>query len=227
MDILQNIIKTLAKEEIKSYKLFTKRTHDFEERKDIELFDSIKKNSDELDVYHNNQLYKSKKPDTKYYRLKNKIADDLGIVLTNLNHRKPEIDALHLLSLAKIFALKKEWSLSLHYLKLAERRSVEKEDYALLESIYEQMIRISVSVSELSPSALVEKRNQNALKLNLLRELENNLAILSYEVKTTQNLTTKKEMLQWLDKTLKSTLKLSYVKKSPQLQIKIFQNWMI
>ena len=44
MDILQDFIKSLAKEEIKSYKLYSKRTHNFDIRKDIELFDSIKKN---------------------------------------------------------------------------------------------------------------------------------------------------------------------------------------
>ena len=73
MDILQDFIKALGKEEIKSYKLFTKRTHDFDSRKDIELFDSIKNNNEELDSYHNNRLYSSKKPDTKYYRLKTKL----------------------------------------------------------------------------------------------------------------------------------------------------------
>ena len=47
MDILQDLIKLLEKEEIKSYKLYTKRTHNFNDRKDIELFDSIKKQPEE------------------------------------------------------------------------------------------------------------------------------------------------------------------------------------
>ena len=109
MDILQDFIKSLAKEELKSYKLYSKRTHNFENRKDIELFESIKKNSEESDVFHHHAIYKKTKPDTKYYRLKNKITDDLGVVLTNLNHRKPEIDVLHLLALAKIFNQKKQF----------------------------------------------------------------------------------------------------------------------
>ena len=49
MDILQDLIKSLEKEELKSYKLYTKRTHNFDNRKDIELFDSIKKHAEEPD----------------------------------------------------------------------------------------------------------------------------------------------------------------------------------
>lgn len=224
MDILQDLIKSLEKEELKSYKLYTKRTHNFDTRKDIELFDSIKKQPEELDKYHFSIVYTGEKPDTKYYRLKNKIADDIGIVLSNLNHKKPETDTLHLISLAKIFNAKQKHNLALHYLKLAERRAIEKEEYALLEAIYEQMVRMSIQSTEESPTKIIEKRNENSQRLKLLQDLENNLAVLSYEVKTTQNLTTKKEITTWLNHTLKNTVKLSYVKNSVQLRIKIFQN---
>ena len=224
MDILQDLIKSLEKEELKSYKLYAKRTHNFEMRKDIELFDSIKKQNEESDKYHFNVIYKGAKPDTKYYRLKNKISDDIGIVLSNLNHRKSDIDTLHLIGLAKIFIAKKKYNLALHYLKLAERKAIEKEEYALLEAIYEQMVRMSIQNTEESPSEIIEKRNENSQRLKLLQDLENNLAILSHEVKTTQNLTSKKEITTWLNHTLKNTVKLSYVKNSAQLRIKIFQN---
>ena len=224
MDVLQDLIKSLEKEELKSYKLFTKRTHNFENRKDIELFDSIKKQGDESDKYHFNVIYKGTKPDAKYYRLKNKIADDIGIVLSNLNHKKSETDTIHLIGLAKIFNSKQKTNLALHYLKLAERRAIDKEEYALLEAIYEQMVRMSIKNTEESPTRIIEKRNENSQRLKLLQDLENNLAVLSHEVKTTQNLTTKKEITSWLNHTLKNTIKLSYVKNSAQLRIKIFQN---
>ena len=224
MDILQDLIKSLEKEELKSYKLYTKRTHNFNDRKDIELFESIKKQPDESDKFHFNTVYNAPKPDTKYYRLKNKIADDIGIILSNLNHKKSEIDVLHLVGLAKIFIGKQQYSLAIHYLKLAERRAIEKEDYALLEAIYEQMVRMSIQNTEESPTKIIEKRNENSQRLKLLQDLENNLAVLSYEVKTTQNLTSKKEITSWLNHTLKNTIKLSYVKNSAQLRIKIFQN---
>ena len=224
MDILQDLIRSLEKEELKCYKLYTKRTHDFADRKDIELFDSIKKHETETDKFHFEAVYTGTKPGTKYYRLKNKIADDIGIVLSNLNHKKSENDVLHLIGLAKIFNTKQQLGLSQHYLKLAERKAIEKEDFALLEAIYEQLVRISIQKAEESPLVIIAKRNENSQRLKLLQDLENNLAVLSHEVKTTQNLTSKKEITTWLNHTLKNTIKLAYVKNSLQLRIKIFQN---
>lgn len=224
MDILQDLIKSLEKEELKSYKLYSKRTHNFDKRKDIELFDSIKKHDTASDAYHFKNIYNSQKPDTKYYRLKNKIADDIGVVLSNLNHKKTDIDILHLIGLAKIFIGKQQNSLAVHYLKLAERKAIEKEDYAMLETIYEQQVRMCIQNMLEGPLTIIEKRNENSQRLKLLQDLENNLAVLSHEVKTTQNLTTKKEITTWLNHTLNNTIKLSYVKNSSQLRVRVFQN---
>ncbi|MES2565645.1 MAG: hypothetical protein V4565_02195 [Bacteroidota bacterium] len=224
MDILQNLIKSLEKEELKSYKLYAKRSHNFVDRKDIELFDLIKRNEKATDKNHFDVIYEGAKPDAKYYRLKNKIVDDIGVVLSNLNHKKSEIDVLHLLGLAKIFISRQHFSLAGHYLNLAERKALEKEEYAMLEAIYEQQVRMSIQNTSESPVIIIEKRNENNQRLKLLQELENNLAVLSHEVKTTQNLTTKKEITTWLSHTLKNTIKLSYVKSSAQLRMRIFQN---
>ncbi len=224
MDILQDLIGSLEKEELKSYKLYVKRTHNFDNRKDIELFNSIKGENNESDKYHFNSIYNGLKPDAKYYRLKNKIADDIGIVLSNLNHKKTETDTLHLIGLAKIFIRKQQFNLAVHYFKLAERKAIEKEEYAILETIYEQMVRMSIQNTQENPANLIEKRNENSQRLKLLQDLENNLAVLSHEVKATQNLATKKEITTWLNHTLKNTIKLSYVKNSSQLRIRIFQN---
>lgn len=224
MDILQELVQSLGKEELKSYKLYVKRTHNFNNRIDIDLFDSIKKFPNESDKFHFNKIYHIGKPDTKYYRLKNKIVDDIGTVLSNLNHRKPEFDVLYLIGLAKIFYSKQKYSLAIHFLKLAERRAIEKELYALLETVYEQLVKIYIQNSIDDPGKIISKRNENTKRLLLLQELENNLAVLSYEVKSTQNLTSKKQISTWLKHTLNNTLKLSYVKNSTQLRIKIFQN---
>ncbi len=224
MDILQSLIKSLEKEELKSYKLYTKRTHNFDERKDIELFESIKKHPTELDAFHFNSIYNGTKPDNRYYRLKNKITDDIAKVLSNLNYKKTENEVVHLIGLAKIFIVKSEQNLALHYLKLAERRALDKEDYALLEVIYEHQLKINLQQATQNPKEIVLKRNENSQRLRLLQELENNLSVLSYEVKTTQNITTNKEVLKWLNNTLTKTTKLPYVKNSVQLRIKLFQN---
>ena len=44
MRILETVIQSLSKEEIRFYKLFVGRTNQAKERKDLKLFDIIKKN---------------------------------------------------------------------------------------------------------------------------------------------------------------------------------------
>jgi hypothetical protein len=224
MDILQDLVKSLGKEELKSYKLFAKRTNDSDERRDILLFDSIKKHREKPDSYHSKLIYAIDKPDSKYYRLKSKVIDDIGSVLSHLYQKEDEINSVYLLQLAKIFKQKKVTHLSLHFLKLAEKKALKQEDFAALEAIYEEMIRINSIASDENPLYLIAQRSDNSKRLMLLQGLENNLAILSYQVKTTQNLTNHKEIKKWLNGILKTTLKHSYVKNSKLLRIKVFQN---
>lgn len=223
MDILQDIIRSLEKEEIKSYKLYARRTHDYSDRKDIELFGLIKKSPDAKDQEHAWEIYKEN-TGGKYYRLKNKIVDDLGVVLTSLHRNKAETETLHLASLARIFLKKQAYPLAHHYLLLAEKRAHAGEDYATLEIIYEQFIQLSIQQPALFSETLIHKREENSKRLALLQELENNFALLSHKLNTTQNLTTGDGFKKWIRETLHKTQRLSYVKNSATLRLKLFQN---
>jgi hypothetical protein len=224
MDILQNIIGALEKEEIKSYKLYSKRTHDFHNRMDIELFNSIKLNPEWDDAQHARLIYKKEKSDGRYYRLKHKISDDIGVVLSNLNRNEKNIQALHLLIISKIFFNKNQSQLAQHYLKLSEKKAIAQEDFAILESIYELFIQLSLHNIKESPEAYIKKREENSNRLALLRELENNFSLLSYKLKTTQNLAITKSFKAWLHSTLEKTQGMEYVKNSATLRFKVFQN---
>ncbi|MES2132048.1 MAG: hypothetical protein V4506_06830 [Bacteroidota bacterium] len=224
MDVLQNIIKSLEKEEIKSYKLYSKRTHDFNNRIDIELFNSIKSNPEWNDAQHFKLIYKAEKSDSRYYRLKNKISEDIGVVLSNLNRNEKDIEALHLLIIAKIFFKKNQAQLAQHYLRLSEKKAIAYEDYTTLEIIYELFIQLSLQNIKESPETYIKKREENSNRLGLLRELENNFSLLSYKLKTTQNLAITKSFKVWMHTTLEKTQGLDYVKNSATLRFKVFQN---
>lgn len=224
MDILQNIIASLEKEEIKSYKLYSKRTHNFDNRIDIELFDSIKHNPEWDDARHFRMIYKTEKSDSRYYRLKNKISDDIGVVLSNLNRNEKDIEALHLLIIAKIFHKKNKPGLAQHYLKLSEKKAIAQEDFTTLESIYELFIQLSLQHIKESPENYIRKREENSNRLALLRELENNFSLLSWKLKTTQNLAITRSFKAWLHSTLEKTRGMDYVMNSATLRFKVFQN---
>ena len=62
MNILQKIIATLNKEESRFYKLFASRTNNKAERKDVLLFDYIKRNNADYDEgFIAKKLYKDNK----------------------------------------------------------------------------------------------------------------------------------------------------------------------
>lgn len=224
MDILQDIIASLEKEEIKSYKLYSKRTHNFDNRIDIELFDSIKHNPEWDDSRHFKLIYDKEKADSRYYRLKNKISEDIGVVLSSLNRNEKDIEALHLLIISKIFFKKNQLQLAQHYLKLSEKKAIAQEDFTVLESIYELFIQLSLHHIKESPEVYIKKREENSNRLALLRELENNFSLLSYKLKTTQNLAITKAFKVWLHSTLEKTQGMEYVKNSATLRFKVFQN---
>ncbi len=224
MNVLQNIVRSLEKEEIKSYKLYSKRTHDFSTRIDLELFNAIKLNPNWTDAQLAESIYADQKPYSKYYRLKNKINDDVGVVLSNLNRNEKEIEALHLLIIAKIFFKKDQHQLALHYLKLSEKKAIAHEDYSTLEIIYEMFIQLSLQNIKDSPEHYIQKRQENSSRLALLRDLENNFSLLSYKLKTTQTLSVTKAFKLWMKTTLEKTQGLAYVKNSATLRFKVFQN---
>ena len=224
MEIITNIIDTLSKEEIRAYKLFAKRTNNNETRKDIELFDSLKKNPSISHQERAKSIYNETSIDAKYYRLKNKLSDDIGLVLMMLNHKKTPTDVLYNISLSTIFYEKKKHKLSFHYLTVAEKKALENEDYSLLDIIYELMIRYNTETVEINPDALIHKRIENTQRLVLTQDLENNFAKLNYQLKVTQNFVIDTELLRWIEKTIKTTRNLPYVKNSKSLRIKTFQN---
>src|ERR1043166_5456563 len=78
MNILQQVIGNMSKEEIRNLKLFLNRTEKNGERKDELLFDMIRKQFPEYDEDKVlKRLYGSDEKNA-LYRLKNRLFDDIG-----------------------------------------------------------------------------------------------------------------------------------------------------
>ena len=76
MNLLQEVVLSLNKEESRFFKLFAGRTNTKDERKDLLLFDFIKK-SDPIDEDKiATKLYGENK--NAFYRLKNRLLTDLN-----------------------------------------------------------------------------------------------------------------------------------------------------
>jgi hypothetical protein len=81
---------------------------------------------------------------------------------------------------------KVEFELALHYLKKAEKLAEKAENLEMLDLIFAGFVRISNELPEINPEAYIEKRRQNAERLNKLREMDQILSIVVYRMKMSQ-----------------------------------------
>ena len=133
MDILNNIISVMNKEEVRNFKLWLNSTNASDARKDILLFDYIRKAADKYDEdFIFKKLY-TEKDKNSFYRLKNRLQEDIGYNLTLLHFSKHESNNLFLfLSLHNIFISRNQTDIALYYLKKAEKRAQQIENFEML-----------------------------------------------------------------------------------------------
>ena len=160
MGLLQKIILLLNKEDIRSYKLLANRTHANSNRKDLFLFDQIKKQKlffDESSTI--STLYNGNK--NAYFRLKNRLIKDIEkSQLLQHGFKSPEIYNVLLFLLAKIFIQKKAFEIAVVYLKKAEKKAIQINDYPLLELIYKELLDLSNSINSIDVPLLIKKKTK-------------------------------------------------------------------
>ena len=80
MNTLQEIILSMSKEELRFFKLYASRTNSNKTRKDILLFDQIKKTDQFSESNFQQKHYDQNK--NAFYRLKNRLLEDINKSLT-------------------------------------------------------------------------------------------------------------------------------------------------
>ena len=189
MDILNQIIEKLSKEEIRNFKLFYGRSTTADDRKDLALFNYIRSSGEKFDEQKAiKKLEYSAENKNNYYRLKNRLIEDIGDSLLLLHTHKNELyELLQFVQLFYIYYSRNLYKTCLFYLRKAERLANSIENYELLDVVYANFIRLSANMIEIEPSVYIEKRSANALIIGNLRELDDILATLSYRLKVSQN----------------------------------------
>ncbi len=224
MNILPELINLLNKEETRNFKLFANRTNADWGRKDILLFDHIKRSypdHDEEKIFA--KLYEGGEKNA-YYRLKNRLAEDIGMSLSLLHFNASEINTiLNNYLLAKLFISKNKWDLALYYMGKAEKKAVTIEAFHLLDMLYNEYIKLSHEVLDINPEEYIQKRKENRQKLNRLQEIDDVLAVVIYQVKVGQNFGKGNERInELLSKTVNTYANNAEVKNSPLLRFKIY-----
>ncbi|TVR77071.1 MAG: hypothetical protein EA412_12345 [Chitinophagaceae bacterium] len=189
MDILEHFIRQLNKEETRAFTMYQQRMNYGIKRKDKYLFEYIRKSKaedfDEEKIF--TKLY-FKKDKNAFYRLKNRLLEDVGksLVLQHIHKTEP-LTTIHYYSLAVLFHLKNNLRLAAFYLKKAERNATKYEQYEMLEIIYKQFVKLSMDDVSIDPSIYIENRKQNQTILTKISEMDDVLAIVGYRMKVSQN----------------------------------------
>ena len=225
MDILNKIIQSLNKEEVRFFKLYSNRILSNETRKDLLLFDFIRKNGED---YNEKKIFKklyNKNSKNPFYRLKNRVAEDLNKSLTIQHYSNSEEVQIHnLLTSIKLYSKKREFELCVHYLKKAEKLAKQIEAYDLLDIIYSEYIKLAQESLSINPEDIIQKRKNNLEVLNTLRDMDDVLAMVVYKTKTTQNFNSKQNpIIPLLEETVNSVSKNKKLRKGAKLRLKIYR----
>lgn len=188
MDVLAEISRIMTKEEVRFYKLNLPAQAISGTRKDLILFDKFRRSKSEPDE---NLIFKKLYPGkdkNAYYRLKNRLAEDLNASLVQQHFSDDEYLYLyHLLSLVKIYSARNSYKLALHYLRKLELKAAKLENLELLDIIFGEYIQLSHHLIDIDPERYIKLRKENAERLASIREMDDMLAVLSYRLKLSQN----------------------------------------
>ncbi|MEK6615922.1 MAG: hypothetical protein AABZ32_07405 [Bacteroidota bacterium] len=224
MDILNQIILNLNKEDLRFYKLFSARHDMGDGRKDLVLLDYIR---DSEGRYDDDEIFKKlygSRDKNAHYSLKNRLMHDVARSLTVQYCYKDEILYIHhLLFLVRLFFMRSQFTIAKHFLNKAEKEAKRIENYELLDIIYGEYVKLSHELLDINPEEYIRRRDE-ARKLSAdILEVDNILAAVYYRMKTSQNFLEKENpILRLLEKTVNTFSRTLGVKKSPKLRIKIY-----
>lgn len=224
MDILNQIIQLLTKEELRHFKLYATRAHDRDDRKDLVLFDQIRKKGDAFDE---RKILKELYPDGRkntYHRLRHRLLTEINKSLVTLHwDSNSTLEAVHYLSLSILFRERQEFEVAYYYLRKCESKARELENLALTDLVLGEYITLSYNLPEINPEKYIQMRNENLRTLNRLREMDNVLAAVNYRIRSSQNVAQKDaSILEILQKTVDEFASDPMVRDHPQFRFRMY-----
>ena len=226
MDILNKVVESMNKEQIRYFKLFIGKSHNWDDRMDVKLFDYMRNSGDKYDEA---KIVKQLYPDgdkNSFYRLRNRLLRDVNKSLLIQHFDDDEsIFALYLLALEKYHHSRNNIRVAFHFLKKAEAQAGKTENYELLDIIYGDFIRLSHDMPSVNPETYIRLRSENRDRISQIRVIDDVLAVVSHKMKLTQNFSSDENpVLSLLQKTVKQYSDDKNLSRSPKLRFKIYHS---
>jgi hypothetical protein len=224
MNIFNEVVGHMNKEEVRHLKLFLARTNDHSDRKDVQLFDLVRRHYPEYEEEKIcRQLYGHKNKNV-LYRLKNRLLEDIGkSMCLHYFENDAQVESQNYLALSRIYQSKRQFDIAFFYLKKAERKSVELYSAELADIIYGEYIKLAQETDSINPEKYIAKRKENRKELFRLQEIDDILAVLRYRILVSQNFSTHNvKVLEVMKKTINEYSRSEGLKHSPQLRFKVY-----
>ena len=224
--MLSELIQSLTKEELRFYKLYSQRYASGKDGLGARLLDLMRREADgqnEEAIFH--ALYGKSGDKNTYYRLKNRLQEDLCDTLALLHFGKLETNDIHrLICVYNILYQKKQFELAYYFLRKAEKKAQQTENFELLDLIYTNVVRLSNEIIAINPEEYLSRQTANAELINRMRQMDQVLAVLNYRIKLTQNFQKGNEtLLKLVDKTVKDFAKDKSINDNRGFQIKLYR----
>ncbi|MCB0428507.1 MAG: hypothetical protein H6585_14810 [Flavobacteriales bacterium] len=193
MDILEQIVASLAKEELRFLKIYLTRTRPGKDRRDVTLLNALRRSGGEPNTVGGKQ---NNGKQNAHYRLRNRLVQEIGKSLVLQNQHASDFNAaFHYLLLARHFKSKMLSDVAVFFLRKAERKAREQSLHETLDMIYNEFISISDEALAVNPEHYIELRKKNWSDLLRAREFDDILAVVRHRIKKAQNFSVEKDAM--------------------------------
>ena len=177
----------MTKEEIRSFKIFMGRIKTKNERKVLQLFDIIRANAGNSFAAEELSALLPGRPSANLcYQLKKRLRNYLDRHSADFYSSQEFNQTAQFFSLGKIHAAKGNKRLALDYFNRAAEKARTNEWGDLLEIVLGETIQLTSYLTEINPSDLIEERIAVRKKQLALKELDEVLVMLGYQLRLSQ-----------------------------------------
>ena len=224
MNTLYELIHSMNKEELRTFKLLSNRIKTSNVRKEFLLLSYYKRKGKE---YNEEKISKKLYGDNKnaFYRLKNRLLSNIINSLTFQHINKDnDLSTFKLILIGKKLKEKGLYDLCYTIFQLAEKKAEKLELFELLNLVYLEILKLSYERSEINVELYLAKRKKNNKKLVQLNEIDDVLAMVNYKMKKGQNYSdVNQKTISLLEKTINDYSLNPEIIKSATLKVKIIQ----
>ena len=176
---LNNIVKSLSKDEVRFFKLFLKRTNN-KNRKDVQLFNFLRKISKNYQT--NDALKVVDTNPNNLYQIRNRLYHEVNNSMIWQHIWKDEQSkSFSYVLLARVYRNKGELQLAYHFLQKAEREADSNNLYQLLSIIYSDIIDLSHELVSIDLDKYIALKRKNIKVISEIEEIDILLSKVMYD----------------------------------------------